>query len=98
MTIQKTRDQNRLTLALYGRLDTITTPHLEAELKTLDAQICEVVLDLAELCYLSSWGLRAIASLKKKLAGHGKLVICHVQKPVMDVFDITGFSDVLSIV
>jgi anti-sigma B factor antagonist len=98
MTIQITRDQNKLTLALSGRLDTITTPQLEAELKTLDAQIGEVVLDLAELCYLSSSGLRAIASLQKKLSGHGKLVICHVQKPVMDVFDITGFSDVLSIV
>lgn len=98
MTIQKTIEQNRLTLALSGRLDTITTPQLETELKALDGQICEVVLDLAELCYLSSSGLRAIASLQKKLAGHGKMVIYNVQKPVMDVFDITGFSDVLSIV
>jgi anti-sigma B factor antagonist len=97
MTIQVTYEGNRMTLALSGRLDTITTPQLETELKLSDDQINEVVLDLTGLCYLSSSGLRVIASLHKKLAGHGKMIIRNVQKPVMDVFDITGFSDVLTI-
>ena len=96
MTVEKLQKQNEMTLRLTGRLDTITAPQLEAELRALDPQVNEIVFDLAELVYLSSSGLRVIAAVQKKLAGHGKMTIRNARGPVMEVFEITGFTEVLT--
>lgn len=95
MTIETSREQGKLTVTLTGRLDTITSPQLEAELDRIDAQVKEIVFDFAQLVYLSSSGLRVIVTVHKKLLGSGKITIRNATKPVMDVFDITGFSSVL---
>ena len=96
MTIEKLQQQNILTVRLTGRLDTITAPQLEAELRMIDPQISELVFDLEELVYLSSSGLRVIVTVQKKLAGYGKMIIRNARGPVMEVFEITGFTEVLT--
>ena len=96
MTVDISKEQNRWTVALAGRLDTITAPQLEAALDRLDPQVREIVFDLSQLSYLSSSGLRVLVTVHKKLSGSGKLIIRQATKPVMDVFDITGFSGILN--
>lgn len=97
MNIHKEQEQNRLTIKLEGRLDTVTAPLLEAEILAMDGQTSELILDFSELKYLSSSGLRVIVSAHKWLAGRGRLIIRNVQKSVMEVFDITGFTEVLTL-
>jgi anti-sigma B factor antagonist len=96
MTIEIANEQDKLIVKLSGRLDTITSPRLEAELNAVDALIREVVFDLSQLVYLSSSGLRVIMTLHRKLSGAVKITIRNATKPVMDVFEITGFSDILA--
>jgi anti-sigma B factor antagonist len=97
MTIDIRQQANQVTITLAGRLDTITTPQLEAEIIRMDPQVNELVFDLADLNYLSSSGLRVLVSVQKKLAGRGKMIIRNSQQPVRNVFEITGFTDVLNI-
>lgn len=96
MTIETAKEQGKWTVKLTGRLDTITSPQLEAELSAIDAQVRELVFDLSELVYLSSSGLRVLVTVHRKLSGSGKISLRKVTKPVMDVFEITGFSDILN--
>ena len=98
MTIQKDLVGTKLTLALEGRLDTITAPELEAELKPLLGQVTELNFDFAKLDYISSAGLRVLLSTQKAMsAKSGKMALQHVSEAVMEVFQITGFQDVLTI-
>ncbi len=86
-----------MTIAVNGRVDTVTAPELEAGLKFGDATC--VVIDLANVPYMSSAGLRLLLSAHKTMLGKGgELQIANVQESVREVLDITGFSDILNIV
>lgn len=97
MTINKTAEGSKLTLTLMGRLDTMTAPRLEEVVrKELDG-MTEVVMDFEKLDHLSSVGLRVILAAKKIVKKQGDMVILHVNEIIMEVFDVTGFSGILSI-
>lgn len=96
MTIAKTREGGKLTLTLEGRLDTTTAPQLEAEVKHLDG-VTELVLDFEKLEYLSSAGLRVILAAQKTMNRQGIMVIRQVNETIMEVFEVTGFVDILTI-
>ncbi len=98
MTITKKLDGTAMTLALEGRLDTTTAPQLEAELKqSLTPDITALTLDMAELAYLSSAGLRVILAAQKQMNKQGGMVIHNVCDTIMEVFEVTGFTDILTI-
>ncbi|MEG0909951.1 MAG: STAS domain-containing protein [Ruthenibacterium sp.] len=97
MDIQKTQNGDTLTLKLEGRLDTTTAPQLEAELKQSIAGAKTLQLDFAKLEYLSSAGLRVLLSAQKVMNKQGKMIVQHVNGEVMEVFEVTGFSDILNI-
>lgn len=97
MTITKKRNENKLVIALEGRLDTTTAPQLEAELKSEISGVEELVMDFTDLAYISSAGLRVLLSAQKIMNRQGSMVICNVNEDVMDVFDVTGFIDILTI-
>lgn len=85
------------TLCLVGRLDTMTAPELEAELSALLPQAESLTLDMEKLDYISSAGLRVILKTQKALEKKAGLKLTHVPEAVKEVFDITGFSDFLTI-
>ena len=97
MNIAKTSEGTKLTLALEGRLDTTTAPQLEAEVRDALTGVNELVLDFSQLEYLSSAGLRVILAAQKLMNKQGKMVIHHVNEIIMEVFEVTGFSDILTI-
>ena len=96
MNINKIVDGATLQIALEGRLDTTTAPQLEAELKQSMDGITLLELDFDKLEYLSSAGLRVILAAQKTMNKQGKLVIRHVNKTIMEVFEVTGFIDILT--
>ncbi len=96
MNIKKTAEGTTLNIALAGRLDTSTAPQLEAEVKSLEG-VTELSMDFAELEYLSSAGLRVILAAQKVMNKQGKMVIRHVNATIMEVFEVTGFVDILTI-
>ncbi len=97
MDILKKQDGNSLLLTLQGRLDTTTAPQLEEVLQASLDGVTELVLDFAALEYISSAGLRVILSAQKVMSKQGSMKICHVNGDIMEVFEITGFSDILTI-
>lgn len=97
MEIKTTTEGGRLTISVNGRVDTVTAPELEAGLKFGDAT--SVVIDLENVPYMSSAGLRLLLTAHKTMLGRGgELLIANVQPPVREVFDITGFSDIFNLV
>lgn len=97
MQITKTIDGNVLNVALEGRLDTMTAPELEASVKEDIATVDSAVIDLKKLDYVSSAGLRVILSMHKSLGAKGGLVVKNPNETVSEVFEVTGFSDILNI-
>ena len=97
MTIEKILDGKKMTLLLEGRLDTTTAPQLEADLKTDLNGVEELLMDFEKLEYLSSAGLRVLLSAQKTMHKQGNMVICHVNETIRDVFEVTGFSEILTI-
>ena len=97
MTINKSQNKNELLLTLEGRLDTSTAPELEAALKNSLADITDLKLDVAKLEYISSAGLRVLLSAQKTMNKQGTMTILHPSDAVMEVFDVTGFSDIFTI-
>ena len=97
MTITKNQNGAALTLALEGRLDTITAPELEAELKKSLENVTELTLDFSKLDYISSAGLRVLLSAQKIMSRVGSMKITGVNETVNEVFEVTGFSDILTI-
>lgn len=98
MTITKNIDKEVLTLMLEGRLDTNTAPELENEITgDLTADIKTLILDLKELEYISSAGLRVLLSAQKKMSKQGGMVVKNANEMIMDVFQVTGFVDILTI-
>ena len=96
MTINKNLNGTTLTIALEGRLDTTTAPDLEKELVGLD-NVTELVMDLEKLDYISSAGLRVLLSAHKLMLKKGSMKVKHVNELVMEVFEVTGFADILTI-
>lgn len=97
MQIEMNRNGNAFTAALEGRLDTTTAPQLEKELNTVLPEASELYLDFARLDYISSAGLRVLLAAQKIMNKQGKMAIRNVSQDIMEVFDITGFSDILTI-
>ena len=97
MTINKAINGNTLEIALEGRLDTMTAPELEAELNQSLPGADRLVLDFSKLEYISSAGLRVLLSAHKSMSGKGGMKIIHANEIVLEVFDVTGFSDILTI-
>lgn len=97
MTIKKTTDENKLTVLLEGRLDTATAPALDSELKSSLDGVTDLTFDLSGLEYMSSAGLRILLATQKTMSKQGKMTICNVNAAIMEVFEITGFVDILTI-
>ena len=97
MKITKNIEGTKLNIALAGRLDTMTAPELEAAIAGDIANVSSAVLDLAELEYVSSAGLRVILSMHKELLKKEGLVVKNSNETVSEVFEVTGFSDILTI-
>ena len=97
MNVIKESSGSRLTLRIQGRLDTTTAPQLETELKASVEGVTALVLDLAELAYISSAGLRVVLMAQKIMHKQGTMVVRNVDPNVLEVFEVTGFSDILTI-
>lgn len=97
MTVTKTLEGQKLTAALEGRLDTATAPALEAELKSSINGVSELILDLEQLVYMSSAGLRVLLAAQKVMNRQGSMKVIHVNETIAEIFEITGFSEILTI-
>ena len=97
MTINKITDGNKLTIALEGRLDTTTAPQLDEELKTAMQGISSLEFDFSKLEYISSAGLRVLLSAQKTMNKQGSMVIKNVNEEINEIFEVTGFVDILTI-
>ena len=98
MTIKKNKADNVMTIALSGRLDTVTAPELELEISNALAGITELILDLEKLDYISSAGLRVLLSTQKTMNEHCIMTVKNVNSTIMEIFEVTGFTDILTIV
>ena len=97
MNIIKKQEGTTLTVSPEGRLDTVTAPQLEGELRTAVNGISELVFDLGKLEYVSSAGLRVLLSAQKVMNRQGSMTIRNVKPEIMEIFEVTGFVDILSI-
>ncbi len=97
LNINKTFDGSQLTITLEGRLDTTTAPTLETELKASLEGITDLGFDLADLAYVSSAGLRVLLSAQKTMNKQGRMIIRNVRPEIMEIFEVTGFVDILTI-
>ncbi|MEG1560233.1 MAG: STAS domain-containing protein [Clostridia bacterium] len=97
MTIKKTENGSELIIALEGRLDTTTSPTLEVELKESLDNVTALTIDFSELEYISSAGLRVLLLAQKVMNKQGKMVIRNVNETILEVFEVTGFTDILTI-
>ncbi|MBQ1565096.1 MAG: STAS domain-containing protein [Clostridia bacterium] len=97
MTITQNRDNTALTIALEGRLDTLTAPELETLLSGALEGVETLTLDFEKLDYISSAGLRVLLSTQKKMNGQGSMKVTHVNEIIREIFDVTGFSDILTV-
>lgn len=97
MTIEKHINNTELELMLSGRLDTNTAPKLEAAIKDSITGAQHLILDFTDLSYISSAGLRVLLSTQKTMNKQGSMVIRHVNEMIMEVFEITGFIDILTV-
>lgn len=96
MKIKKELENNVLVLTLEGRLDTVTAPELEREVSDLSG-VTDLIFDMKNLEYISSAGLRVILKAQKTMNTQGSMKLKNVGESIMEVFEITGFSDILTI-
>lgn len=97
MTIEKKLNGAELTVIVTGRLDTTTAPQLEKELKESLSGVKNLSLDFASLEYLSSAGLRVLLAAQKTMNKQGSMVVRNVNETIAEIFDVTGFADILTI-
>ncbi len=98
MTIKKRAEGEKITLELEGRLDTSTAPSLEQEIKdSVTGEIRELILDFKGLQYISSAGLRVLLAAQKKMNRQGSMVVKNANDMVTEVFQVTGFIDILTV-
>lgn len=98
MKMTKTQSGSNLTVALEGRLDTGTAPELEGMLKDSLEGVTELTIDMAELDYLSSAGLRVLLGAQKTMNRQGIMKVANVNETIMEIFEVTGFADILTII
>ena len=96
LNITDRREDNALTLALEGRLDTTTAPELETVLNEQLGDATELVFDMKDLEYISSAGLRVLLSTQKRMNRRGSMKVVGVSETIMEIFEITGFCDILT--
>ena len=97
LDIKKNQDGSTLEFVLEGRLDTITAPQLEEEVRSSIDGITELIFDFKDLSYVSSAGLRVLLSAQKTMNEKGSMVVKNVSDEIQEIFDVTGFSDILTI-
>lgn len=97
MNISAEKHNTQVVLKISGRIDTVTAPRLEAEINSLSMDVKELVLDMFKVEYVSSAGLRVILAAQKKMSKLGGMKLVSVCETVMEVFEITGFADILTI-
>jgi len=97
LNITKTVNDGQAMVALEGRLDTTTAPSLESELKAILPGITDLVFDFQNLEYISSAGLRILLSAQKTMNRQGNMKLIHVAPAIGEIFEVTGFSDILTI-
>ena len=97
MNISKSKNGEELTIAIEGRLDTTTAPELDDVVKNEIEGITKLVFDFAKLEYISSAGLRVLLSSQKIMNKQGSMVVKNVSEEVNEIFEVTGFQDILSI-
>lgn len=97
MTITRKQNGETLEIALEGRLDTMTAPELEAELNKSLAGAETLIIDFSKLDYISSAGLRVLLSAHKVMTSKGGMKVTNVNEIVREVFEVTGFADILDI-
>ena len=97
LNIEKNGTENELTVALQGRLDTTTAPELEKALKESLDGVTALTIDMTALEYISSAGLRVLLSTQKLMNKQGKMKVTHVNETILEIFEVTGFSDILTI-
>lgn len=97
LNINKTIEDGKAVFSLAGRLDTVTAPAFENELKDSLKDVRELTIDCAELEYISSAGLRVLLAAQKVMSRQGEMKLTNVREIVQEVFEVTGFSDILTI-
>lgn len=97
MNITHAKSDNKLTVAPEGRLDTTSAPQLEAFFKNYLNGVTDLTIDFEKLEYIASAGLRVLLSTQKAMNKVGKMVVKNVNADILEVFDITGFADILTI-
>ena len=97
MTITRKQEGTSLIMALDGRLDTVTAPELEKALQETTDGVTELTLDFEKLDYISSAGLRVLLMAQKKMSRQGSMKLIRVNETIMEIFEVTGFSDILTI-
>ncbi len=97
LNINKTMENQSAVVSLEGRLDTVTAPELEKVLQEIMPELTELTLDFAALDYISSAGLRVLLSAQKVMNKQGKMTLTNVNEAVMEIFEVTGFTDILTI-
>lgn len=97
MEIKMNKEETKLTVEIVGRLDTLTSPDLEKELEPALEGVTELVMDLKDLDYISSAGLRVLLGAAQIMEDQGEMKVINPNEAVMDVFSVTGFDDILNI-
>ena len=97
LNINKTVENGTCCFALEGRLDTVTAPELENSLKDSLEGVTELILDFEKLEYISSAGLRVLLAAQKTMSKQGSMKLLHVNETIMEIFEVTGFSYILTI-
>lgn len=97
LNINKTVENGKAVIRPEGRLDTVTAPELETVIKDTLPGLKELTLDFEGLDYISSAGLRVLLSAQKAMNAQGEMKLCNVNETVMEIFEVTGFSDILTI-
>lgn len=97
MEIQKNKEGNKMVIALTGRLDTHTAPELEKEIRTDLNEITELIFDFENLEYISSAGLRVLLSAQKLMSGDKTMTVKNVNDSIMEIFEVTGFDEILTV-
>lgn len=97
LSIEKKTENNGAVFTLEGRLDTITSPKLEQELKDALDSADSLVMDFGGLEYISSAGLRVLLASQKVMSKKGGMKVVNVNDTIMEIFDVTGFADILTI-
>jgi len=97
LSIHKTIADGRAVFVLSGRLDTVTSPQLDRELRTSLEGVTELILDMKDLVYLSSAGLRVLLVTQRTMAEQGEMKVIHANEIVMEIFEVTGFLNILTV-